>query len=127
MLRERPPVVWRWALAACAVLLYAVALSNQAYEATSPSSLSFHVLLRKGYSIGAFALIGFLAARSRVKGIRGWIPVAIAIALYSTAIEIGQYAEGVREGLLSNGIDIACGFVGGAIGALVERQTAAGR
>lgn len=113
--------LWRAGLLTCAVLLYAVALSNQAYEATSPSSFSFHVLLRKAYSIGAFAVIGFLIVRSRLPGLGGRWRAALAVGLYSAAIEAGQYLTGVREGLVSNAFDVFCGTVGGALGALAAR------
>jgi len=101
--------------------LYAVALSNQAYEVTSPPALSFHVLLRKAYSIGAFAAIGFLATRSRLPGLARPQPVAAGVGLYSAAIEVGQYLTGVREGLASNAFDVLCGIVGGALGAVIAR------
>lgn len=103
---------------ACSAILFAVALSNQAYEATSPSSFSYHVLLRKAYSIGAFAVIGFLVVRSRLPGLtRPW-PVALTVGLYSAAIEVGQYLTGVREGLASNAFDVLCGVIGGALGCI---------
>ena len=113
--------LWRSALIAAAIILYAVALSNQAYEATSPGWLPWHVLLRKTYSIGAFALLGFLLNRSRLRGFESVWAGAVAIGLYSTAIEIGQYVEGVREGLASNAFDVLCGVIGGALGAFVAR------
>lgn len=113
--------LWRAGLLTCAVLLYVLALSNRAYEATSPSSLSFHVLLRKAYSIGAFAVIGFLVVRSRLPGLRGRWQAALAVGLYSAAIEAGQFLTGVREGLTSNEFDVFCGIVGGTLGALAAR------
>jgi hypothetical protein len=113
--------LWRVALLCAALVLYAVALSNQAYEATSPSSLSFHVLLRKAYSIGAFAVIGLLIVCSQFPGLKGFLAAALAVGTYSAAIELGQYLEGVREGLLSNALDVACGIAGGALGAFAAR------
>jgi hypothetical protein len=111
--------IWRSGLLACLLILYAVALSNQAYEATSPSSLSWHVLLRKTYSIGAFAVIGFLIKRSRLRGFEELAPIAGAVGLYSAAIEVGQYLTGVREGPASNLFDVVCGVIGGALGSFV--------
>lgn len=102
-------------------MLYAIACSNQAYELTSPASLSFHVLLRKTYSIGAFALLGFLLGRSRLRRLGTVASIAFAIALYSAAIEVGQYFAGSREGLVSNGLDVLMGFVGGGLGAALAR------
>ena len=98
-----------------------MALSNDVYEATSPAVIPFHVLLRKTYSVGAFALVGFLALRSRLPWPASLPAAALAVGLYSAAIELGQYLTGVREGLLSNGIDVACGAIGGALGALAAR------
>lgn len=103
-----------------AIVLLIAAVDNGVYEATSPTAWSFHVILRKIYSVVAFAVVGFPIARARqllgrsasVSTI-GW-----TIAGYSTIIEILQYfLDPPPEGLLSNGIDIACGFLGGAIAA----------
>ncbi len=121
MKTARRTVFWRCALVVCAALLFGIALSNQAYEATSPPSLSYHVLLRKAYSIGAFAVIGFLIVRSRLPGLGRLWPVALAVGAYSAAIEVGQYLTGVREGLASNAFDVACGVIGGALGWAVRR------
>jgi hypothetical protein len=118
VIAKRTLIVWRLLLAACSAVLFAVALSNRAYELTSPSTLPWHVLLRKAYSIGAFAVIGFLIARSRLRGFRGGGSIAALVGLYSAAIEVGQYLTGVREGLLSNAFDVVCGLIGGALGSI---------
>ncbi len=121
MTAPRAVRLWRGALLVCSLILYAVALSNQAYEVTSPPALSFHVLLRKAYSIGAFAVVGFLVMRSRLPGLARLLPVALGVGLYSAAIELGQYLTGVREGLASNAFDVLCGILGGALGAAIAR------
>ena len=108
-----------WTLAAIAVaaVLYAVAISGAVYEVTSPSWLSFHLVLRKCYSVGAFALVGYLFRRAaRERGGTHLVAVAVlGTALYSAAIEVGQYFAGSKEGLGWNAIDTLCGALGGAI------------
>jgi len=75
-------------------------------------------LLRKAYSVIAFAIVGFFSAplfarRSRLRN------CALLVALFSTTIEIAQKLTGSAESLLSNAFDIGCGAVGGALGALL--------
>ena len=114
------PAAWWGMAAAFALVLLVAAVDNGIYEATSPTSLSYHVLLRKLYSVVAFAVVGFPIARARQLTARsasvssiGWM-----IGGYSTVIEVLQYfLDPPPEGLLSNVIDIACGFIGGAIAA----------
>ena len=104
--------------AVLAAVLFAMAMSGALYEATSPTDLPWHVLLRKLYSIVAFALV---AAVIRF----GWrfsiTRVTVILAAYSTAIEIGQMFAGSHEGLFSNAIDIVCGAIGGYLGATMAR------
>jgi hypothetical protein len=100
--------------------LFAVAISNAAYEATSPSWLTFHVLLRKAYSVVAFALIGFALARAlrAPASFASVLRVSLAVGLYSGFIELGQRLySGAHETLAQQSFDVACGLVGGAIGA----------
>jgi hypothetical protein len=115
-------MIWRpWTLAAGLVAgaLYAIALSDAVYELTSPIALSWHVLLRKTYSIGAFTLVGYLLRRAlRENGResrRATIVACVAgVAAYSAAIEFGQWLAGSHEGLGWNTVDTICGAVGGA-------------
>jgi hypothetical protein len=109
--------VWTLLAALAAAILFAVALNDAIYEATSPSGLAWHVVLRKTYSVAAFALVGYLLrralgehARMRVTPISVW-----GMAAYSAAIELGQAAVGSHEGLVWNAVDVACGALGGAI------------
>jgi hypothetical protein len=108
---------WTAAAIAVAVALYAAAINNALYELTSPSSLSYHVWLRKAYSIVAFTLVGYLFRRSaHERGGTHQIAVAIlGTALYSAAIEVGQFLAGSKEGLGWNAIDTICGAIGGAL------------
>ena len=109
--------VWRAALVVGAVALYATALSNGAYQVTSPASVPYHIVLRKTYALGAFALLGFLLEQSEISGLRGISRAAIAVGLYSTAIEFGQtYISGSLEPMSEHVFDIASGVVGGAFG-----------
>lgn len=122
---------WTIAAVLVAAALYAIALSNAAYELTSPSYLSWHVVLRKAYSIVAFALVGYLLRRAlRENGReepRATIVACVAgVAAYSAAIEVGQFFCGSHEGLGWNAIDTVCGGVGGALAAadLIARRGA---
>jgi hypothetical protein len=74
-------------------------------------------ILRKLYSVAAFAIVGFFAApvferRQRLRA------TALLVASFSAAIEIAQHVTGAHESRLSNLFDIACGAAGGALGAL---------
>jgi hypothetical protein len=112
-----------WTLAACglALVFFTLAVSTEIYDLTSPAFFPWHVVLRKGYSIVAFSVLAF-AARGAIGEQRNRQPflwTVVALTLFSTLIEIAQYAGGVREGLKWNAVDIACGTAGGAIGALL--------
>lgn len=115
------PVRWTFRLLTIAAMIgfFAVAMSNAVYEATSPVVLPYHVLLRKTYSVGAFALVAAFAGIGwRVSALRTiWI-----LAGYSALIEAGQAFMGSQEGLISNLIDVVCGAGGGYLGSLAARQ-----
>jgi len=96
--------------------LFYVAISKSVYELTSPSFLSWHVLLRKAYSVGAFTVVGVLFAKGPRQKRRLTVTIG-AVALYSAAIEVAQYLTGAREGLVSNAVDVFCGALGGGLGA----------
>jgi hypothetical protein len=117
--------VKRWTLIACglAIVFFALAVSNEVYELTSPPSLSWHILLRKLYSIAAFSVLGYAVRRAfDEQGVtRSPLATVLAVAGYSALIEFAQAAEGSQEGLLWNAIDVACGVIGGAIGDLAVR------
>ncbi len=108
---------WTIAASVVAAVLYAVACSDAVYELTSPSAFELHVWLRKIYSVGAFALVGYLYRRGRVEaGASSFVTSTIAaVAAYSAAIEVGQFIGGSKEGLLWNAFDVACGAVGGPL------------
>lgn len=119
---------WRIALGACTAGLYAIAVTNAAYQLTSPSFLPYGVALRKTYAIGAFALLGFLAEKAELPVVRGPGWCAILIGLFSAGIEVGQYdLSGSRESRSEHAFDIACGALGGAVGAWLARAVDAGR
>jgi hypothetical protein len=98
-----------------------MATSDEVYDLTSPPSLSWHVLLRKGYSIAAFALVGFSFDKALGTTARPIARGAWLVGTYSAAIEIVQAIMGSKEGLGWNAIDITCGAVGGSLGVLAER------
>ncbi len=74
-------------------------------------------LLRKLYSIIAFSIVGFFVAPAIEKD-RRIRTSTLLIASFSAVIEVAQWLTGAREGLFSNGFDIACGALGGSLGAL---------
>ena len=108
---------WTAAAVIVATILYIVACSNAIYELTSPSALSWHVLLRKAYSIVAFTLVGYLFRRAGAENGARRLPFStiVGVAAYSAAIEVGQYFCGSKEGLAWNAFDTACGAAGGAL------------
>jgi len=73
-------------------------------------------ILRKIYSIGAFAIVGFFAAAMLDEKRRG-VGCMLLVACFSAIIEIVQKVTGSHESLLSNAFDIGCGALGGLIGA----------
>jgi hypothetical protein len=113
--------VWGVTAIVIAAALFWAATSDVVYEATSPSAFSWHVVVRKAYSIVAFALIGFTADNALGPSARAYARGAFLVAAYSTAIEIAQAALGSHEGLVWNAIDVLCGAVGGSLGVFVER------
>jgi len=107
----------RWAvLAAVALAFFWAALSNDVYNLTSPPALSWHVVLRKLYSVIAFAVVGGVFVWASGASLR---QSALAIGSYSGVIEIGQHFTYGHETLFWNAIDVVCGALGGALGALI--------
>jgi hypothetical protein len=117
-------VKWFWRASALiiAAALFWVATSDVVYELTSPHALTFHVLLRKAYSIAAFALVGFTADKALGPSARAVLRGALVVGLYSAAIELAQWLLGSKEGLVWNSIDTVCGVIGGALGVLVAKR-----
>jgi hypothetical protein len=117
-------VKWFWRASALiiAAALFWVATSDVVYEMTSPRALTFHVLLRKAYSIAAFALVGFSADKALGPSTRAVLRGALLVGLYSAAIELAQWLLGSKEGLVWNAIDTVCGVIGGALGVLVAKR-----
>jgi hypothetical protein len=115
-----------WTLIAAAVIafFFAIALSDVVYELTSPSYLSWHVLLRKSYSVIAFAIVGITLGRAALEWKRplSLAGYALAVALFSAAIEVGQKLAGSNEGFAWNAFDTGCGALGGAIAYLFNRR-----
>lgn len=81
-----------------------------------------HVLLRKAYSLAAFALVGVLADRALPPARRPALRAALVVALFSALIELGQKLHGSSEGRLSNLLDIGFGALGGWLGAALARD-----
>lgn len=115
---ERPRYGWTITASVVAGGLFVAALRSDFYQLTSPDWLSWHILLRKVYSVGAFALVAFLARQALLE--RGFKPTTrgtiVGGALFSGAIEVGQYFAGSQEGLGWTAFDVVCGAVGGVFG-----------
>ncbi len=82
-------------------------------------AFSTYVILRKFYSIVAFTIVGIFSAPLLARRVRVAADVAI-VAGFSAIIEIGQkltIAPG--ESLAWETFDVACGAVGGALGAAI--------
>jgi len=114
---------WAWIAVATviAAVLFWVATSEAVYELTSPPELSWHVALRKAYSIVAFALVGMTADKALGPSARPALRAALLVAAYSGAIEIAQAWRGSHEGPRWNAIDVLCGAAGGWLGVTAER------
>jgi len=112
----------RWIAAALSssIVFFIIATRDDVYTATSPVDLPYHVLLRKIYSIGAFAIVGFCIDRAlpRIAKDRSRLRIIAIMAGYSACIEVAQRLTGSLEGLRWNAIDVLCGALGGAIAAL---------
>jgi hypothetical protein len=129
MNEKKPRGRKRWIVISIVVaaVLFWVATSNPMYELTSPFELSWHVTLRKAYSIGAFALVGFTTGKALGPSARPVLRAIFVGAVYSGAIEIAQAWQGSDEGLTWNAIDVLCGAVGGWVGAMVGHMTGSRR
>lgn len=116
------PAPW-WTVAGLAGICFCfLAVNNTVYVVTSPPTFDYYVILRKLYSIGAFAVVGYPVARARMAVGRTatLLGVGVIIAAYSTLIEVLQYfLDPPPEGLLSNAIDIVCGLAGGVLAAWI--------
>ena len=102
-----------------AAALFWAATSNEVYDVTSPSRLSFHIVLRKTYSIVAFALVGFTADKALGPSTRAALRGALLVAAYSAAIEVVQIAHGSESAAWSV-FDVLCGAAGGWLGVVAR-------
>jgi len=118
-----------WTLAACgiALVLFTLAVSAEVYDLTSPAFLPWHVALRKGYSVVAFSVLGYAVRRAFAEHRMRRAPLLTIVGLtaFSAMIELAQAAGGVREGLAWNALDVACGALGGSVGAALFEITSA--
>ena len=119
--RNRAILWWALTIVVALIFLY-VASSDAIYELTSPPG-SFQVLLRKSYSIGAFAIVGYLlsTALQASDRRRSVLFVGACVGTYSLQIEVIQALAGSHEGFLWNAVDVVCGLIGGWLGAFVQQ------
>lgn len=100
-------------------------LRREVHFLGSTFKLSFHVVVRKLYSIVAFAVIALVLQRATGWRGRYRLRTIALLALYSAAIEVTQlYATDGKEGLGWNLIDVACGALGGWLGAWADARLA---
>jgi hypothetical protein len=119
------PAAWWTVAAIVGTLLLLAAINNKVYEVTSPTSFDYHVILRKIYSIVAFAMVGYPVARARALAGRSASPLVIGaiVAGYSALIEVLQFVlDPPYEGFVSNVLDVAYGLAGGAFAAWVASR-----
>jgi hypothetical protein len=119
MLNRR--TAWTLVLALAGFALFAaLGISGDVYEATVPHSAYLsQLIVRKTYSLAAFACAGYLYdwTVSRLGRMASAFETAAAIALFSGLIEVTQDALGSTEGLRWNLYDTAFGAAGGLLGA----------
>ncbi len=82
-------------------------------------AFSTYVILRKFYSIVAFTVVGLFSAPLLARRVRIRADAAI-VAGFSAIIEVGQkFSIAPYESLAWETFDVACGAVGGVLGALL--------
>ena len=120
---KRQAILWWTLTIVAAVAFLFIAASDTVYNLTSPPGL-LQILLRKSYSLGGFALVGYPLSRAleASNSRKSELFVATAVATYSLGIEIVQAIVGSHEGLVWNVIDIAFGFAGGYLGAAIYER-----
>jgi len=120
---KRQEIYW-WTLTIIAAIVFLfLASSDTVYSLTSPPG-PLQILLRKSYSLGAFALVGYPLSRAleASDNRKSGLFVAAAVAAYSLMIEIVQAVIGSHEGLVWNAVDVAFGFAGGYLGAAISER-----
>jgi len=100
-----------------------LASSDAVYNLTSPPG-PLQILLRKSYSVVAFALVGYPLSQAleASDNRKPTLFVAAAVGIYSLAIEIVQAIVGSHEGLVWNAVDVGFGFAGGYLGAAIHAR-----
>lgn len=103
------------------IVFFFASVSHEVEGATSPSNYGARAqtLLRKSYSVLAFAVLGYLFAWShRRTGTLSLLASGVAIGAFSALIEFFQHRMGAPEGLVWNAADTLMGLFGGPLGAL---------
>ncbi len=121
----------RIALAIVVLLFFFyAALSHRVYRHTLPYRMIAGIfgedqedfaatVLRKIYSIGAFAVVGFVVDLALPRSRRRVLRAVLWVGAFSACIEVAQKLHHAREGFGSNLFDVGCGALGGWLGALV--------
>ncbi len=106
---------------AASLILFFASLNREVEGATSPSNYGARAqtLLRKTYSVVAFAILGYLFTWSHRRTGTLWLLASgVAIGSFSAIIEFFQHRMGAPEGLVWNAADTLMGLFGGLFGAL---------
>jgi hypothetical protein len=134
--------VWRIVAPLVAAVFFCLALRPEVDHATSPHGLShllfgadgdagasaishpawlsLHIVVRKLYSIIAFAIVGFCAQKALGPARRPMLRAVLLVAAYSLSIEVGQRLFVGIEPFLEQLFDVGCGALGGAIAIWLE-------
>jgi hypothetical protein len=117
-------ILWWTLTIVAAIAFFFLAASDTVYNLTSPPG-PLQILLRKSYSLGAFALVGYPLSRALELSTKPKpvLFVATAVGIYSLAIEIVQAIVGSHEGFVWNAVDVGFGFAGGYLGAAIHQLT----
>lgn len=92
-----------------------------------PAWLSLHIIVRKLYSIVAFAIVGVCAHQALGPTSRPLLRAMVLVAAYSLSIEVGQRLFVGAEPFVERLFDVACGAAGGALAIRLESAFAAAR
>jgi hypothetical protein len=120
---DRVPVAaWRGLIVVSACVLFAVAVSNTAYNVTTPATAPHQSILRKSYAVGAFALLGLFLQRANIARLPD-IALAAVVGVFSYGIEIGQIVfDHSTENVVQHGFDVFSGFAGALLGIAASRS-----
>ncbi len=108
-----------WVFAIAALVILAISMSSGIDEAMGQETYTRHILLRKTYSVLAFALLGYVLTWSHKRtSTIALLLSGLAIGVFSGIIEYVQYVGGGHEPRVWNAADVLMGLFGGLLGSL---------